>query len=108
MEVKGSTLNLPRTIYTVLDTASVFKTDEFSSMIDITIDQRKIKIASESETGAFEDSLNINYNGSKIQFRIEANLLMEILKNIGNRTVIIGEERLKFSGENWECISTYK
>lgn len=105
-KITGVLLTFPKTIMAILDRATVFGkhgakvTDED---VDIIIDKKKIKISSKSESGWFEESANIDFEGERLSFKIMPSLLKGILAS--TTSCLYCGHALKFEGENWVFIS---
>ena len=102
LEVKGTKIILPRTIDEILDRAMVFakKDSALDENVEITIENRRLKIRAESESGWFEESANIQYEDEKIQFNITPFLLKDILNE--TQECLVGKDKLKFEGNGWK------
>ena len=107
-KVKGAQITFPKTIQSVLDRASVFyKQDHFiDEMIDINIQDNKLTVKGSSEAGWSEESCNMKYEGTAINFVVTPYLLKEILKMTNSCRV--SENCLKFEGENWKYIAVLR
>lgn len=106
--VVGTELKLPSITQEVLDRAGVFAKREHISdeFVSITIEDRKFKIRSESDTGWLEEEVNIKYDGDPINFSVSPYLLKGILSETLH--CIINKERMKFQGENWVYVTALK
>jgi len=107
LKVKGTEFTFPRTINQILDRASVFHKQE-SDTVDavIALENNRIKISSQSDTGRFEEEANIKYDGKKLEFEIVPMLLKNILASV--LTCRFNGRILKFAGDNWEFIILVK
>ena len=105
LKVKGIKVILPQSTEKVLDKAMIFsKRDHvLEEMVTVTIGDRRLKIRAESDTGWFEEELNIKHDGDQIQFYVTPYLLKDILAE--TQECVIGESKLKFNGEGWEYVS---
>jgi len=105
MNVEGVPITFPKTINEVLDRAAVFsKRDHFlDEHIIITLEDKRLKVSSESDSGWFEEDINTKYDGDPVTFSIIPYLLKDILAE--TLTCTLGENRLKFKGVNWEYLS---
>ena len=108
MKVNGTQITLPESTKEVLDKAMVFcKRDGLiDESVDITLENNRLKVASNSESGWFEEEVKIKYIGEKIIFSIPPYLLKDILSETLDCT--IAKDRLKFSGKNWVYITVLK
>jgi len=105
MDVEGVPITFPKTINEVLDRAAVFSKQDkpVDEHITITLKDKRLKVRSESDSGWFEEEINMKYDGDPVTFSIIPYLLKDILMEI--LTCTLGENRLKFEGENWEYLS---
>lgn len=105
LNIKGQSLTFPNTIIAALDRASVFcKRDHLlDEQVFIKIENKKFTLRAESESGWFEETLNINYDKTPINFVIIPYLLKDILSE--TLTCTIGENQLKFAKDNWIYIT---
>jgi DNA polymerase III sliding clamp (beta) subunit (PCNA family) len=105
MKVKGHSLEFPKKIIDIIDRAVIFsKRDHvLDEEIDVGIDNNQLSVSSKSGTSWFEEKTNINYEGSPIIFTIIPYVLRDILTK--TLTCIVGDTRLKFSGDNWIYIT---
>lgn len=101
LKTEGTTLTLPQTTSEVVEKSLVFSKREsvLDEKVDITIANRRLKIRSESETGWFEEELNIQYKGEPIIFSITPGLLKGILSETSE--CVIGDTKILFTGNNW-------
>jgi DNA polymerase III sliding clamp (beta) subunit (PCNA family) len=70
--------------------------------VRIAVEQNKVTVAAKNEFGWFEESLRVKYDGDKFSFRTSPELLVNGLK--AKLTCFIGGNRIKFTGENWQCV----
>ena len=105
LKVKGLTIPFPKSTKEALERASVFsKRDRVTDEeVVITMEDKKMKIKSTSNTGWFEEKLNVRYSGDSISFSITPYLLMAILDKTEN--CILGETTILFYGENWHYVA---
>ncbi len=107
-KVKGSNITLPKNMQTVLDRASVFSKREhmLDESVSVTLENNNLNIRADSETGWFEEDLNIKYTGEPIKFAVSPYLLRGILSE--TLSCILSPDRMKFEGENWIYVTTLK
>jgi len=105
LEMEGIDINLPRTINSILDRASVFSKREYflDEQIVITLKNNRLKVESKSESGWFEEEANLKYEDDPVSFYITPYLLKDIL--LETLTCTLCEDRLKFEGNGWIYIS---
>ena len=107
-DVQGMTFDFPKTTLEALERASVFaKRDYFlDESIEIHIENKKLIIKSKSDSGWFEEKLNIRYTGKPIIFVVTPHLLKDIL--IKTNTCVLNEKMIKFEGSNWQYVSSLR
>ena len=107
LKVKGIKITLPQTINEVLDRAMVFSKREhlLDEAVTLTLENRKITISAKSDSGWFQEDVNMRYEGEKIQFSITPHLLKGILSETGECILDDGKGKLSFEGENWQYMT---
>jgi DNA polymerase III sliding clamp (beta) subunit (PCNA family) len=106
LDVKGKEFTFPKTINSILDRASVFKTNNGETSIErvsVSLHDNLIKVKSSSDTGWFSEEANVKYDGKKLAFEIMPSVLKNILLTV--RTCKFNGNILKFEGENWKFIT---
>jgi DNA polymerase III sliding clamp (beta) subunit (PCNA family) len=108
LKVEGVQLILPQSIDEVLDRAAVFaKRDHvLDESLQITIKNKRLTIRADSDTGWFEEEINMRYDGDPISFFITPYLLKGILAETS--ACILSEKRIKFEGQDWQYIAVLK
>lgn len=108
LDTEGILITFPKTTLDALDRAMVFSKREYllDEEVEITIENRILRIESKSNKGWFREEINIRYNEEPISFLILPHLLRDILLKIS--TCTIGEDRLKFEGAHWVYVSALK
>lgn len=84
----------------IIDRALIFSNTD---LVDILIKNKRFKVSSKNDTGWFEEEANSKYDGNEIQFTMNPNLLKDILSVTKN--AIIGDDKLKFEGEDWVFVT---
>jgi len=104
MKVKGETVLFPRSIKSLLDQASVFvkEDNKLDEAVAIFISDRNIRVKGKGDAGWFEGEAKIQYKGSPISFSVNPTFLQDILDKL--TSCIIGENVMKFSGNNWDHV----
>jgi hypothetical protein len=104
LKAKGKALKLPKTIWEILDKATVFakKNEVDWQMVTVTLDDGKIIIRSDSETGWYEEEKRIRFFEDSVKFMIAPGQLKEILEE--TQTCNLGKATLVFSGEKWKYV----
>lgn len=105
LKMKGIPLTLPKTIEEVMEKATIFaKRDHvLDEIISITLHENRFKIKATSDSGWFEEEVNIRYDGEEVEFHITPYLLKGILAE--TQTCELSPDKLKFEGENWIYIT---
>lgn len=105
--VKGERVLLPKTIESMLDRAIVFsKSDSAHTLdgaVDITLENNRFKIHSESDAGWFKEEVNITFEADPISFSITPYLLKDILSEV--HECVFTKDKLKFEGVGWQYIT---
>lgn len=108
LKCEGETVTFPATLSKVLERAGVFsKMDKAADeVVELQVTPKRLNIKASSENGWFEESLNMTYTGTPMEFKIAPYLLKDILSETLDCT--IGTNKLKFSTEDWTYVSTLK
>jgi len=108
LQVEGTEIKLPQSLHEILDCASIFsKRDHiYDESVVVIIENRKMKVKGQSDSGWYEEEANIRYDGPAITFSITPGFL----KNITNKTqsCVLNDQKIKFIGENWEYLAMLK
>lgn len=101
LQVEGEEVILPDVTREILDRAIVFakREDVLEESIQMTLENKRLKLSSSSKQGWFEEEVNIRYKGNPISVLITPYLLKDILSETSR--CVISENRIKFEGENW-------
>jgi DNA polymerase III sliding clamp (beta) subunit (PCNA family) len=108
LEGKGESITFPKTIFDIVERASVFSKREhiLDESIEIEISKNKIIVKSKADCGWFEEEANIQYDGKPIFFCITPYLLKDILSE--TLECVICENKLIFEGDNWVYVTLLK
>lgn len=108
LNVQGELITLPTSLEDSLDKAGVFaKRDQLTDeTVEISLENRRLTITSRSETGWFEESINIKYDKEPLSFFITPYLLKGILSE--TQGCYFNEDRLKFQGNGWVYVAMLK
>lgn len=90
----GVEVTLPKEILDGVDIASVF-TDEADDAISITIKKGKCRVYKESSAGKIDFREDIKYNGQDITFKINPNLLKEMMSHSTNIVIAVRSAKLQ-------------
>jgi len=92
----------------MMDRAEVFAKRDYmlDESIEITLENKRIRVTAKSDTGWFEEEMPIRYEDSPVSFSIAPYLLKGILAEtlIG----VLSENRLRFEGEGWIYVTVLK
>jgi DNA polymerase III sliding clamp (beta) subunit (PCNA family) len=108
LKVKGEQVTLPETTKEVLEKAMVFCKGNGigDETVEISLENGKLKIKSQSESGWFEEEIRIKYAGESIVFSITPYMLKDILLETLDCT--ISKDRLMFTGDNWVYVTVLR
>lgn len=100
--VDGHEITLPKTIEEVLSRAAIFSAREnyLDEQLFIDLEDKQLTVSATSDEGWFKESHRVRYSDDPLQMIVVPRLLSEILKV--KYTCTIGEDAIKFEGENWE------
>lgn len=99
----GIAVTLPKGIMDGVDVASVF-TEDADDAITVTIKKGKYRIYKESDAGKVDFRDNIDYNGQDISFKINPNLLKEMMTHSTN--VTIGASSARLEADNFLLVTS--
>ena len=102
-QFEGVEVTLPKGIMDGVDVASVF-TEDTDDAITVTIKKGKYRIYKESDAGKVDFRDSIDYNGQDIFFKINPNLLREMLNHSTN--VTIGVRSARLSSDNFLLVTS--
>jgi len=105
LDFEGLELDLPKTLLDAIERSEIFAKRDFSwsDAIDFTLAKNRIIVHSDSETGWFEETLNVRYSGEEVNFGVTPYLLKNVLKS--TTSCILGDDRIKFNGEQWSFVA---
>lgn len=108
LEGKGIDIELPAGLVDVLDRAGIFaKRDHLlDETIFISIENKKLKVRAESDSGWIEEIMNVRYKDEPFSFSISPYLLKDVLKE--TTTCILCENKIRFDGPGWIYISSLR
>ena len=102
LEFEGSGIEFPETITEILERAEVFSKSDLTKdmpMVILQLKDNKLLIKSQNNTGWFEETADVKYEGDPIQFATNIEFLMTLLRQ--RNACEYGDNKIKFSGENW-------
>ena len=101
--IEGDEVTFPKTISEVLERAVIFCGPETNEKIRVCLENKRLKVTSDSNLGWFEEIVNARFEGEKIQFLINAGLLKGIIKE--TQTGIVNNSKIVFKGEGWSFMA---
>lgn len=105
----GKEIQLPKTTDEAIERARVFakKEHDLDESIDIAIERNKITLTVQSETGWYEEEMQVRYRDVPIKIQVTPCLLRNILREEDDSKCIVNEtmRRLKINGENWKYMA---
>lgn len=103
-DVEGVELKLPKTMKELLEKAGVFSAAQSDSdeEVKITVENKKLTIRSEGESGWFEETVNCAFSGDPISFSVSPAMLKDILDHLQHCTV--GDNSMLFVGDNFKYV----
>lgn len=101
--VEGDEVTFPKTISEVLERAVIFSGPETNEKIKVILENKRLKVTSNSNLGWFEETVNARFEGEKIQFLVNAGLLKDIIKE--TQTGTVSNSKIVFKGEGWSFMA---
>jgi len=105
----GKEIQLPKTTDEAIERARVFakKEHDLDESIDVSIEKNKIVLSVQSETGWYEEEMQVRYRDVPLKIQVTPCLLKSILKESEDSNCIINEKmkRLRIQGENWKYMA---
>jgi DNA polymerase III sliding clamp (beta) subunit (PCNA family) len=107
-DIQGLEIKFPARLHTVLERAEVFAERDYSldEEVEIELNDNQATIKAKSPSGWFEETVLLKYQGEPVQFFVHPTFLKEICQR--NTSCIVGKNRLKFFGDNWQHIIALK
>lgn len=104
LEVEGKKIEIPKGTKEAIDKANIFAQDTSRSpLIRVTFKKGKVRFMGEGLSGWYSEVKTVSYDGEELDFSIRPDLLKYISEHY--REAIVGENRIKVSGESWEYVS---
>ena len=110
LPVEGETITFPEKIIEMLDRAGVFSQREHSldESITIQLENKKLKVKSESDNGWYEEEVNLRYTGKPLSFNVTPQLLQRMLEKTQQCIVSTTINRIRFETDKWEYIAVLR
>lgn len=103
LEFDSVEFDFPKKTAQILERAQVFSRSDFStgdiSVITVEMKENQVRITAENEHGWFEETARTKYDGKPIKFTMGVQFLINLFSRL--QTCVIGEDRVKFTGDNW-------
>ncbi len=106
LQVEGEEFVFPKDIDAVLDKAIVFTGTDVMAEVTVTLAPKQLTVRGESDSGWVEETVPARYKGEKKVFAINPYLLRDV--GIELRQCVLSNDRIKFTGDNWEYVSILK
>ncbi len=104
---EGVEIPFPKTASSALERAQVFSKSDFSTNevaeVVVEVAEGEIKFTAQDEYGWFEETIKTKYKGEAVRFTTSVEFLINLLEQ--SPACIYGEDRIKFTGENWEHVA---
>jgi len=107
LDVQGNELTFPKSLKSVIEKAAVFSKRDFllEEVVSVEVAPRRLTIRSNSDSGWFEETLNMRYKGPEFSFQIAPIALSDILED--TTKAVISDSLLSFKTDNWIYVSAY-
>ena len=104
LEVEGTEVELPDNLNKLLERASIFADADLEKdlEIELKLDKGKVTVSGKGAAGWFEETMKAKYKGESFSFKAHPGFMGECL-TISN-TVVVGENALKLSGDNFQHV----
>ncbi len=102
LTVKGAEVEFPKQIVPILERARVFANSGMAQdmpMALVEINAGEVKISSKDESGWFEETAKIEYDGNPIKFSANVEFLIHILNLV--QACVVSKSVIRFTGEAW-------
>lgn len=104
LEFRGTPTVLPRGAESAATLAAVFSSeDKDNNKVLVTLSDGTMTVRGDASFGWAEEELRVTYDGPATEFRINPDLLIQIVKEHKNGE--IGPGRLRVSGEKWVYVT---
>jgi len=108
LEVEGKEVSLPKTMDEILEEVEVFSKSEFEQdeSVTVMVEENKLTVEAEGDTGWARHSKRIKYSGKIIKFQVHPSFLLQASTLMD--TMIVGKEKLRINGENFIHVACLK
>jgi hypothetical protein len=98
-KIKGSPIQLPKSLIESLDNANVFSSENAdSNVVTIALSHGRLRVHSRGMHGWYDEPKKIKYTGPKLVFMVQPKLLTEIVKNHSECELAVGHKLKVESG----------
>ena len=107
LDVEGNALNFPKTLKNVMEKAEIFSKRDFllEEVVLLKVAPKKLTVRADSDSGWFEETLNMHYKGPEFSFQIAPLALSGILEE--TTKAVINDKVLSFKTDDWIYVSAY-
>ena len=105
-KVKGANVGFPKTMPEILERVMVFTKGDQQDEMEIKLGKGKLLVNGKNDYGWFKEQASVKYDGKGGRFWISPVLLQNILKR--SSKAILGDEKIKFKGTDWEYVAVLK
>lgn len=104
LDFEGTKITLPDASSEIVEKARIFKSgdQETDDKVQVTIDDGRLVIASESSSGWFKQSAVLEYEGDRLTFTIVPRFFLELLKL--THDIEVGDSVIKFEGDDFDHV----
>lgn len=103
-DFEGDRVDLPANISEGTDLASIFTSETEQPAIIITIEKNKCILVVKTEGGSLDFSTDIKYEGNKLQFNINPDFLLEMMKY--STAIVLTEGKAKLETDNFSLLTS--
>ncbi len=103
-EFEGSRVDLPADITEGTDLASIFTSETEQPSIAISIEKNKCFLVVKTEGGSLDFSTAIVYTGKKLQFTINPDFLLEMMKH--STSIVLTDGKAKLETESFSLLTS--
>ncbi len=100
----GERVDLPKNLTEGTDLASIFTTETDQPFISITIFNNKCLLSVSSEFGGMDFTTPIEYSGQKLEFIINPDFLLEMMKY--STSIVLTKGKAKLEAENFSLLTS--
>jgi DNA polymerase III sliding clamp (beta) subunit (PCNA family) len=91
-------IELPKDLGEILGRAQVMQELAFDPLVEVVIEDNRLKLVARKEGGWFRETQSVTYSGPALRFHINPKFLLEVLTH--SHVVSVGEGRMRMKGGN--------